>query len=229
MFPIRDTEPVRRSPSVVPALIGLCLAVFVFELSLDEPAMNAFFARFALRPDRYVDLSLAEWFEPSALWPFVTHMFLHASPVHALGNLWTLWIFGDNVEEKLGGFRFLAFYLVCGLCAAALQLATSWGSELPMVGASGAIAGVMGAYLLLCPRSQIVLLLFPWPFLVAIPAVLYLGYWALLQGLGGAVSLRDPDEGGVAWFAHLGGFGAGLLLHRLFRRPPRGTPRREPA
>jgi membrane associated rhomboid family serine protease len=223
MIPIRDTQPVQRKPTVVPLLVGLCVAVFAYQLVVftDEGSIRRFVERFALVPEQYEEAGAADWLSPALLWPFVTHMFLHGDGVHIFMNMLTLWIFGDNVEERMGGVRFAAFYLLCGLAAAASQLAVSWGSPYPMVGASGAISGVMGAYLVLCPRSLILLFLPPFLFFT-VPAVVYLGYWFVMQLLQGAWMVSVVEEGaGVAWFAHIGGFVAGLALHRLFvrRRP----------
>jgi membrane associated rhomboid family serine protease len=147
-------------------------------------------------------------------------MFMHGSWFHLIGNMWFLWIFGNNVEDAMGHVRFVAFYLLCGLAAAALQVATAPDSAVPMVGASGAIGGVLGAYVLLYPRVHVHLLVFFGFFVrtIAVPAVLMLGYWFVLQFLSGLGSLGS-DGGGVAFWAHVGGFGAGALLVTLFRNP----------
>jgi membrane associated rhomboid family serine protease len=149
----------------------------------------------------------------------LTHMFLHGSWMHLLGNMWFLWLFGNNVEDSMGRLRFLAFYLLCGLAAAAAQIVTSPNSPIPMVGASGAISGVMGAYLVLYPRVHVYTLV-PLGFFItsmALPAWVMLGYWFLLQFVSGLVSV-GAEGGGVAFWAHVGGFVAGVVLVKLFAR-----------
>jgi membrane associated rhomboid family serine protease len=149
----------------------------------------------------------------------LTHMFLHGSWMHLLGNMWFLWLFGNNVEDSMGRLRFLAFYLLCGLAAAAAQIVTSPNSPIPMVGASGAISGVMGAYLVLYPRVRVYTLV-PLGFFItsmALPAWVMLGYWFLIQFVSGLVSVGG-EGGGVAFWAHVGGFVAGLVLVKLFSR-----------
>ena len=158
-----------------------------------------------------------------------TSMFLHGGWMHVLGNMWFLWIFGDNIEDILGHGKFLLFYLLCGIAAALLQVVTNPRSAIPMVGASGAISGVLGAYLLLYPRVRVHVLVFLGFFVttIVLPAYLMLGYWALLQVLGGLPSLGGRDVGGVAYFAHIGGFLAGILLIRLFIRKDYHAPPRD--
>jgi membrane associated rhomboid family serine protease len=149
----------------------------------------------------------------------LTHMFLHGSWMHLLGNMWFLWLFGNNVEDSMGRLRFLAFYLLCGLAAAAAQIVTNPSSPIPMVGASGAISGVMGAYLVLYPRVRVYTLV-PLGFFItsmALPAWVMLGYWFLIQFVSGLVSVGG-EGGGVAFWAHVGGFVAGLVLVKLFAR-----------
>jgi membrane associated rhomboid family serine protease len=146
-------------------------------------------------------------------------MFLHGGWMHVIGNMWTLWIFGANVEDRMGPMRFLFFYLLCGLAAGLVQWLTNPDSTIPTVGASGAIAGIMGAYLVLFPHSRVVVLLpiLFFPFFFELPAVTYLGFWALTQVFSETLSLASPaDVGGVAWWAHVGGFGVGILLQFLF-------------
>jgi membrane associated rhomboid family serine protease len=154
--------------------------------------------------------------------PF-TSMFMHGGWLHFIGNMWFLWVFGDNVEDEMGPVRFALFYLLCGATAAAAQIFTAPDSLVPMVGASGAIGGVMGAYALLFPRVRVNMLIFLGFFVttVAVPAIFMLGYWFLLQLLSGIPALGS-DRGGVAFWAHVGGFVAGLLLVHLFRHPGRG-------
>jgi membrane associated rhomboid family serine protease len=156
-------------------------------------------------------------------------MFLHSGWLHIIGNMWTLWIFGDNVEDRMGPIRFLFFYLLCGIAAGIVHSLTNPDSMMPAVGASGAIAGVLGAYFFLFPYARIVVLIpvFIFPFFFEMPAVLYLGFWILTQVFSGTLALATPEQvGGVAWWAHVGGFIAGIILHfffvkRGYRRPAR--------
>jgi membrane associated rhomboid family serine protease len=161
-----------------------------------------------------------EWMTP------LTSMFMHGGWLHIIGNMWFLWIFGNNIEDACGRGRFVAFYLLCGLCAAAAHIVTAPSSVLPTIGASGAISGVLGAYILLYPHARIVSLIPIGFFYLAreVPAWVFLGVWILLQFLGGLPSLHNPAAGGVAWFAHIGGFAAGLALIYLFRRPRAAPP-----
>jgi membrane associated rhomboid family serine protease len=233
MIPIQDTVPSRNPPLAVYALIALNLLVFALELSLPNEGLDRLFYLLGIVPARY---SHPEWavrvgFPVDDYWPFLTSMFLHGGWAHIIGNMWTLWIFGDNVEDRMGPFRFTLFYLLCGLVAAVVHYATNRDSDVPTVGASGAIAGVLGAYFVLYPRSQIVVMvpIFFYPVFFEVPAVMYLLFWALSQLFSGALALAGPVEvGGVAWWAHVGGFAAGLLLHPLFVQPRRAIRRLQP-
>ncbi len=213
MFPIKDTQPSYSRPAVTLLLIAVNLLVFLYELSLDPFSRNHFIASYALVPDRLHLISL------------LTSMFLHGGWLHVLGNVWFLWIFGDNVEDILGHGRYLLFYLLCGVAAAAVQVLASPDSRVPVIGASGAIAGVMGGYLVKFPRARILTLIFIVFFFttVELPAVLMLAYWFLIQLFSGVGSIgyAASSQGGIAWFAHVGGFLAGMLLVRLMaaRRP----------
>ncbi len=233
MFPIRDTIPSRNPPVAVWLLILVNSVVFLFELAMPESALRQFFHLFGIVPARYAHPDWALWagFPADDYWPFLTSMFLHGGFMHIIGNMWTLWIFGDNVEDRMGPARFLVFYLLCGLAAGLVHWLTNPDSTIPTVGASGAIAGVMGAYFFLFPYSRVVVLVpvFFFPFFFELPAVTYLGFWALSQVFSGTLSLAGPASvGGVAWWAHVGGFMAGILLHFFFvkrrdayRRPSR--------
>jgi membrane associated rhomboid family serine protease len=233
MIPIRDTIPHRRVPVVTWLIIAANLAVFVLiELPLPLSKLRLLFEFYGLVPARYTD---PDWFERFAespgYWPFFTSMFLHGGWLHVIGNMWTLSIFGDNVEDRLGRGGFLAFYLLCGALAGALHVWTNEASPVPTVGASGAIAGVMGAYFILYPRARVVVLvpLFYYPLLFTVPAATFLVLWFLSQVFSGVAALAGPQEvGGVAWWAHVGGFAAGALLHGLFLQksygPRRGAP-----
>jgi len=155
--------------------------------------------------------------------PLFTSMFLHGGLLHILGNMWFLWIFGGQVEDRLGHFTYLVFYLICGLGSGIAQLAFSWGSKLPGIGASGAIAGVLGAYIVFFPSSRILTLvpLFIIWFTAQIPALVFIGLWFAIQFLSGIGSLGAASMGGVAWWAHVGGFLLGVLIAQLYRRSPR--------
>jgi membrane associated rhomboid family serine protease len=188
--------------------------------------LERFFYLFGLVPARYSHPEWAVWagLPIDDYWPFLTCMFLHGGWFHFIGNMWTLWIFGDNVEDRMGPVRFLVFYLLCGLAASFMHYFTNLYSTIPTVGASGAIAGVMGAYFLLYPGARIIMLvpLFFYPLFFEIPAVLYLGFWFFGQLLSGVVSMVGPDQvGGIAWWAHIGGFIAGAVLRGMFVRTER--------
>jgi membrane associated rhomboid family serine protease len=221
MFPIRDTIPSRNPPIATWSIILVNCLVFFFELSMPESSLRQFFYHFGIVPARYTHPGWAVWLGLAVddYWPFLTSMFLHGSWLHIIGNMWTLWIFGDNVEDRMGPVRFVFFYLLCGLAAGLVHWYTNPNSTLPTVGASGAIAGVMGAYFFLFPYARVIVLvpvLF-FPFFFELPAVTYLGFWILTQIFTGTLALGQPgDVGGVAWWAHVGGFAAGILLQFLF-------------
>lgn len=206
MFPIRDHNPSTQTPFVTWALIAANVAVFLLSLSLygDEIALNRFYTNYAMIPDRIL--------EGSGLATVLTSMFLHAGILHIAGNMLFLWVFGDNLEERMGHLGFLAFYLACGIAAAGAQILADPASDIPMVGASGAIAGVMGGYLLLFPRARVDVLFVIVILIrvIPIPAWVVLGFWFASQLVYGAVV--DGSEGGVAYWAHAGGFIAGALF-----------------
>jgi membrane associated rhomboid family serine protease len=208
MFPISDVIPSRTAPIVTVGLIAMNVLVFLYELLLPAPALEQFTLHYALLP---------AWFS----WPAVfTSMFLHAGFWHVVPNMLYLWIFGDNVEDRLGHGRYLAFYLSAGVAAAIAQVIINPYSTVPMVGASGAIAGVMGAYFVLYPQSRVLTVVFVLIFLdvVEIPAIFFLGLWFLLQLLSGVGSLvGNAAGGGVAFFAHIGGFVIGVLVGVVLR------------
>jgi membrane associated rhomboid family serine protease len=211
MFPIGDDNTARRSlPVVTYALIALNVLFFFVELSGGEP----FIQRWAFIPRRF-------GMDPAGSIPTIfTAMFMHAGWLHLGGNMLYLWIFGDNIEDRFGPVKFLIFYLVCGIAATFAQYYVSPGSRIPNVGASGAIAGVLGAYLLLFPHARVRVLLYNQ--VVAMPAILVLGFWIVLQVFAGAGALfataQSEDTGGVAYMAHVGGFIAGFLFTFLLRR-----------
>lgn len=221
MFPLQDSIPSRSPPVVTWMLIGANALVFLFELSLRPDQLEELFYLFGIVPARYSDPEWAErvGFPMQDYWPFLTNMFLHGGWAHLLGNMWTLWIFGDNVEDRMGPGRFLAFYVLCGLAASVTHWLVNADSTVPAVGASGAIAGVMGAYFLLFPRSRIILMVpvFFFPFFFELPAIAYLGFWFLMQLMSGAFALAGPEQAsGIAFWAHIGGFVAGMVLMPFF-------------
>ena len=225
MIPIRDINPSRTFPVVTKALIAINVLAFLWELSLGRHLPQAFL-QFAVIPARYTHPGeAAEYFGhfPSlgaALMPFVSSMFLHGGWMHLIGNMWTLWIFGDNVEDRLGHTRYLLLYVASGLAAALLHVLTNIGSGVPTLGASGAIAGIMGAYFRFFPTARVEAIFPPfyfWP--VAVPAVLFLGFWFALQFFSGTLSLTARGQaGGIAWWAHVGGFAFGLGICLLAPR-----------
>lgn len=231
MFPIRDDNPSILTPYTTICLILLnSIAWIALQGMGAEPALSGSICRFGLVPgDLLGTLPAGTRFAVgpgtscviapgNGVITLLTSMFMHGGWLHIIGNMWFLWIFGNNVEDSMGHGRFLVFYLLCGLAAAGLQILLTNNPAVPMVGASGAIGGVMGAYILLYPRVHVHLLIFLGFFVttVAVPAVFMLGYWFLLQLFGGFASAASQG-GGVAFWAHVGGFVAGALLVLLFR------------
>ncbi len=213
MMPIRDRMPTTRFPVVTVILILINIVVFGWQMLIlgggGEEALQQAVTTWGVVPARVAS-------DPGPLtWlTFVTSMFMHGGFMHILGNMLYLWIFGNNIEDVLGRFWFIIFYLLCGFAASAAQVAVSWGSPVPGIGASGAIAGVLAAYLLFFPTARVDTLIFLGLFarIAALPAVLVLGLWFVLQLFNGALSFGISQSGGVAWFAHIGGFVAGLIL-----------------
>ena len=225
MIPFRDNIPSRSFPIVTVVVILVNVVVFFQELLLGRQ-LAAFIQSYGLVPLRWVDSVFT--LDPAALPNMVTlfsAMFLHGGWLHLIGNMWYLWIFGDNVEDYLGHLPYLVFYLTCGLLGNLAHVLFNWSSTVPSIGASGAIAGVLGAYLLLFPGAR-VLTLVPlfifWP-IIELPAVLLLGFWFLEQFLSGfsSFALTPQGGGGVAWFAHIGGFLAGMILIARTKRARR--------
>jgi membrane associated rhomboid family serine protease len=219
MIPLRDDTPRFTTPFVTYFLLALNVAVFLFELALDENGRTAFFYQFGIVPV-HVTGTLGSGALGATFFPLLTSMFLHAGWLHLIANMWVLWIFGDNIEDYFGHFRFLLFYIGTGVAAGLAHIAFNFGSSVPSVGASGAIAGVMGAYFLLYPNARVLTLV---PFFVVfftwLPAWLVLGYWFVVQflsGTAGQLSTSARTTGGVAFWAHVGGFAAGAILVKLF-------------
>jgi len=221
MIPIRDAIRSRTFPIINVLIIITNSLVFFWQLSLG-PRLREAFLLYGIVPLRYSDPDLSAQFTLfEQVFPFITSMFLHGGFFHILGNMWFLYIFGDNIEDRLGHIRYLLFYLLCGIAAGLIHLYTNWGSQIPTIGASGAISGMMGAYLLLYPRSRILTLIpifFFFQF-VEIPAFIFLGYWLLIQLF--SASLTPKNVGGIAFWAHIGGFVAGLIFIKLFDMIPR--------
>jgi membrane associated rhomboid family serine protease len=223
LIPIRDINPTLRFPIVTVVLIALNVAVFIIELTLfasGVPPQTVYTMG-------VVPFQVTHHFGPVVIVNFFTSMFMHGGLVHIVGNMLYLWIFGNNVEDIMGRGRFIIFYLLCGLTASGVQVLANPNSPIPSIGASGAIAGVLGAYALLFPRAQVETLLIMGYFVrpVRVPALLVLGFWFVIQLFSGLLSFGMSQMGGVAWFAHIGGFVAGLLLVKLFttRRRPQDT------
>jgi membrane associated rhomboid family serine protease len=223
MFPVGDDQVVGGPPKVITvALVAVNVLAFLLELGQgSQGALQSFIQAWGVVPREY---TLGRDIAPTIPLPFwstlVTSMFLHGGWLHLGGNMLYLWIFGDNLEKVMGHARFLTFYLVCGIAAALAHIAFSGGSTVPTVGASGAISGVLGGYLVLFPRNQVRVLTRGG--IMAVPAIVVLGFWILIQLVNGIGSIATTSEtGGVAYLAHVGGFVAGLVLVKLFamRRP----------
>ncbi len=217
MIPIRDINPSRTFPIVNVAIIVICSLIWLYEWRLSDrilvtlqgqvSALELFIRQFGLVP--------AEVF--ARPYTLVTHMFLHGSWFHIIGNMWFLWVFGDNVEDRLGRFKYVVFYLLCGLGAAFAQTFISLvfgGGHVPMVGASGAVSGILGAYMRMFPHARVLALVPVFFFMtfVEIPALVFIGLWFFIQLVNGVISLPLVGLGGVAWWAHIGGFVVGYLL-----------------
>jgi membrane associated rhomboid family serine protease len=261
MIPFRDNIPSRRTPVLTVVLIALNVLVFLLEMRLPPQDREAFIYRWGavpyefqiigegpqavristqrfVRRGRFVEVVQGfnefqvEGTLAGAVVPLFTSMFLHGGLMHLIGNMWFLWLFGDNIEDRLGRVRYLALYLLSGLAAGVSQVYANWGEYIPMIGASGAVAGVLGAYMVTYPYARVLawvpFFFFFWP-VVEMPAVMFLAIWFLIQFLQGTASLAGPYTGGVAWWAHVGGFIAGILLMWLLapeppeRRGPRWT------
>jgi membrane associated rhomboid family serine protease len=225
MIPLRDDQPTFSTPFINYFLIVVNVLVFVWELSVgmqSRGALNAFLAEFGVVPRHTLAVLTGHSYDATAtaILPLFTSMFLHASFLHVAGNMLFMWIFGDNVEDHLGHFRYLVFYLSSGLAADYTHILLNANSRVPSVGASGAIAGVMGAYFILYPRAR-VLTWFPPIFLFHVPAWLILGYWFVAQFLSGAATaIAETSTGGIAFWAHIGGFVAGVLMIKVFAERP---------
>jgi len=215
-IPLKDNNPSRSYPVVNITLLFANVVVFLYQLALPPYDQHLFILSNATVPARIPAFLGGHVGFEAAFLPLITSMFLHSGFLHLAGNMLFLWIFGDNVEDSFGHLPYLFFYVVCGLGAGLLHVLFNLGSTIPALGASGAISGVMGAYMVLYPRERILTLVFI--FVVPIPAVFILGYWFLLQFLAGIDALGTSAKGGVAVWAHVGGFLLGVLLTQLVRR-----------
>ena len=221
MFPLHTSVPVRNVPIVTWLIVGLNCLVFFIEVSLPQEELQRLIYLFGIVPARYTDPDWAArvGFPVGSYWPFLTSMFLHGGWMHLIGNMWTLAVFGRNMEDEMGPARFAVFYLLCGIAAGVVHTIINTHSTVPAIGASGAIAGVMGAYLVRFPYSRVVVMIpiLFFPFFFDFLAVFYLGYWFLLQLLSGTFAIAHAySDSGIAFWAHVGGFVAGMVWLPLF-------------
>jgi len=218
VIPLKDSNPTERFPLVTVLFMSLNILVFLYEVTLGDRQGEQFVVAFALVPARFFHIGTALPGPIPAGMTLFSSMFLHGGLFHLAGNMLYLWIFGNNVEDAMGRARFIAFYLLCGMVAAMSHAMTNIHSLLPMIGASGAVSGVLGAYLLLYPQAR-VLTLFTLGFfvrMIEVPAMVVLGFWFVFQFLSALVT--EGSGGGVAWYAHIGGFLAGMVLIGLFKK-----------
>ena len=220
MIPIRDRNPSGTFPYVTIGIIIVNILIFLYELSLGS-GLGEFIMKFGVVPlkvsyySQVPDLTFINTF-----FPFISSMFLHGGFVHLIGNMWFLWIFGDNIEDKLGHFKFIAFYFLCGIIASSVHVFFNTQSNVPCIGASGAIAGVLGAYMITFPHARVVTIvpLFVFIQVMELPAMVVLGFWFVIQFFNGAASITASASGaGVAWWAHIGGFAAGVIILYIIR------------
>lgn len=225
MIPLRDDIPRVHKPVAVTLIIAANVLAHVLVSGQDPYLREALYRLFGVVPARYAfpDWAAVAGFPPMGALPFFTYMFLHSGWWHLILNMWMLWIFADNIEDVMGPVRFLAFYLLCGLAALALHMLFNLAGHAPVIGASGAVAGVMGGYVTLYPRGKVVTLIpiIIIPYIVDLPAWLFLGIWFASQVFSGLVEHLGLSAGGIAWWAHVGGFLAGMFLVRLFMKPER--------
>jgi membrane associated rhomboid family serine protease len=221
MFPLKDNIQARNFPIVNIGLIVINIVFFIYQISYGHMVDQLIYA-FGFIPSRFFSLQAEGWLNPSGFLPVFSSMFLHANLIHLISNMWMLWIFGDNVEDCMGHGRYLLFFLLCGVASVAAQAIANPQSSIPMIGASGAISGVLGAYFLTYPNARILTLLpiFILIYLIELPAYFFLGFWFLMQFVQGSLYSMNADKmmgGGVAWWAHVGGFAAGVVLLQVFR------------
>jgi len=228
MIPFRTTAEAHGSPAATMGLIVANIAVYLYQADLSEQALQKFIYTFALVPAVFAEPGLARQagFDADNYWPLITNTFLHAGFLHLIFNIWTLWLFGAPVEGRMGSTRFAIFYLASGAVGSTAHLAFNLDSTIPALGASGAVAGVLGAYALLFPKARVALVqpIFFLPIIFHLPAYVFTGVWFGIQILQGFIQLgQDGGQGGIAWWAHIGGFAAGLGIAWYMRahRPKR--------
>lgn len=215
MFPYKDDNPTRTIPFVTVLIIALNILVFVMQIMSGVKGKDIVYAYGA------IPQNIISFISTQPIHPFLTvftAMFMHGGLLHLAGNMLYLWIFGNNIEDRLGHFRFVLFYLFCGIVSAYSHALAAPGSAIPMIGASGAISGILGAYLLLFPMARVHTLIFFFFFVqvVQIPALIVIGFWAIIQVVNGLLTQDAVNQGGIAWFAHIGGFIAGLFTIKLW-------------
>ncbi|SMO77861.1 Membrane associated serine protease, rhomboid family [Balnearium lithotrophicum] len=221
MIPIKDFNPSRSTPVVTILIIVACSIVFLYEILLPPNIREVFIRMFAVVPFEVmhgVDIP-----PPDPLTPYgnlISYQYLHGGFLHIFGNMLFLWVFGDNVEDRLGKLKYFIFYTLCGISAAIIQSLVYPNSNIPLIGASGAISGVLGAYAVMFPRAQILTLIFIFFFIdvIVLPASLWIGIWFLMQFMSALISVNHLSMGGVAWFAHIGGFITGIVLVKMLYR-----------
>ena len=228
MIPIRDTAPCHRKPLVTWSLIAVCSSIFIVMLLMPFSLSNQLIQQYGMIPLRYANpqWAITENLPFDYYLSFLSNLFLHANWGHLLINMWFLWIFADNVEDRMGRLPFLVFYLLCGIFATFLQWYSNPVLHIPVVGASGAIAGVLAAYFYLYPLERVILWLPPF-FIIPVPAIMFLGIWVIFQLDDATTSLGDGTET-VAWWAHLGGFVIGSILYQFFVKKQPSEPEEEP-
>lgn len=220
MIPLKDTIPSRHWPIMTLLIIIANVYIFIFQQQLEPESYRSLNYSFGLVPFRFFQNGINSFQD---FIPFVTHLFLHAGWMHLIGNMWALWLFGDNVEDRMGSFRFLVFYISMGIIAGLVNIYFEPRLSIPTIGASGAIAGVMGAYFIMYPSSKIVTFipLFFIPLFIEVPAIIYLGFWLFSQIYSFLVNRQLETVSNIAWAAHIGGFIAGVLFHKFFFRSNR--------
>lgn len=222
MIPLRDNVPRVSAPVAVSVIIAINVVAFLYSKTLDNRGLLYLYHLFGVVPARFFNPEWATWagYPDTIGWPFISYMFLHGGWFHIVANMWMLWIFGDNIEDVTGHRRFVVFYLLCGLAAVAMHMAFEPGETVPIVGASGAVAGIMGAYVVLYPHGQVVAIvpIIIVPLVMRFPSYIFLGVWFLSQFIAGVISeVRSSSD--IAWWAHVGGFMAGVYFIRYFKRP----------
>jgi membrane associated rhomboid family serine protease len=220
MIPIRDKNPSGTFPYVTIGIIVVNVSIFLYEISLG-PELSMFLEQYGVVPLKVKHFSKASDLTiMNTFFPFISSTFLHGGFVHLIGNMWFLWIFGDNIEDKLGHFKYLTFYVVCGIIASSVHVLLNSQSNMPCIGASGSIAGVLGAYMVTFPYARIITVIPIFIFLqiIELPAIVVLGFWFVIQFFNGAASITSSTSGGgVAWWAHIGGFASGIIIFYIIR------------